>query len=74
MTMTIPLKISLEDIEAIRYSVRKSKVVEPPQDLQQPMEILKRILDTAYMEVSNQQNNLEVFSQALENYLETRNG
>lgn len=74
MTMTIPLKISLEDIEAIRYSVRKSKVVEPPQDLQQPMEILKRILDTAYIEVSNQQNNLEVFSQALENYLETRNG
>lgn len=74
MTMTIPLKISLEDIEVIRYSVRKSKVVEPPQDLQQPMEILKRILDTAYIEVSNQQNNLEVFSQALENYLETRNG
>ena len=74
MTMTIPLKISLEDIEAIRYSVRKNKVVEPPQDLQQPMEILKRILDTAYIEVSNQQNNLEVFSQALENYLETRNG
>ena len=74
MTMTIPLKISLEDIEAIRYSVRKSKVVEPPQDLQQPMEILKRILDTAYIEVNNQQNNLEVFSQALENYLETRNG
>ena len=74
MTMTIPLKISLEDIEAIRYSVRKSKVVEPPEDLQQPMEILKRILDTAYIEVSNQQNNLEVFSQALENYLETRNG
>ena len=74
MTMTIPLKISLEDIEVIRYSVRKSKVVEPPQDLQQPMEILKRILDTAYIEVSNQQNTLEVFSQALENYLETRNG
>lgn len=74
MTMTIPLKISLEDIEAIRYSVRKSKVVEPPQDLQQPMEILKRILDTAYIEVSNQQNTLEVFSQALENYLETCNG
>ena len=74
MTMTIPLKISIEDIESIRYSVRKSKVVEPPQDLQQPMEILKRILDTAYMEVNNQQNNLEVFSQALENYLETRNG
>ena len=74
MTMTIPLKISIEDIESIRYSVRKSKVVEPPQDLQQPMEILKRILDTAYIEVSNQQNNLEVFSQALENYLETRNG
>lgn len=74
MTMTIPLKISLEDIEVIRYSVRKSKVVEPPQDLQQPMEILKRILDTAYTEVNNQQNNLEVFSQALENYLETRNG
>lgn len=72
--MTIPLKISIEDIEAIRYSVRKSKVVEPPQDLQQPMEILKRILDTAYTEVNNQQNNLEVFSQALENYLETRNG
>ena len=70
MTMTIPLKISLEDIEAIRYSVRKSKVVEPPQDLQQPMEILKRILDTAYIEVSNQQNNLEVFSQALENHRE----
>ena len=43
MTMTIPLKISLEDIEAIRYSVRKSKVVEPPQDLQQPMEILKNL-------------------------------
>lgn len=74
MTMTIPLKISIEDIESIRYSVRKSKVVEPPQDLQQPMEILKRILDTAYTEVNNQQNNLEVFSQALENYLETRNG
>ncbi len=74
MTMTIPLKISIEDIESIRYSIRKSKVVEPPQDLQQPMEILKRILDTAYMEVNNQQNNLEVFSQALENYLETRNG
>ena len=74
MTMTIPLKISLEDIEAIRYSVRKNKVVEPPQDLQQPMEILKRILDTAYIEVSNQQNNLEVFSQALENNLETCNG
>lgn len=74
MTMTIPLKISIEDIELIRYSVRKSKVVEPPQDLQQPMEILKRILDTAYTEVNNQQNNLEVFSQALENYLETRNG
>lgn len=74
MTMTIPLKISLEDIEVIRYSVRKSKVVEPPQDLQQPMEILKRILDTAYIEVSNQQNTLEVFSQALENYLETCNG
>lgn len=74
MTMTIPLKISIEDIESIRYSVRKSKVVEPPQDLQQPMEILKRILDTAYIEVNNQQNNLEVFSQALENYLETRNG
>ena len=74
MTMTIPLKISLEDIEAIHYSVRKSKVVEPPQDLQQPMEILKRILDTAYIEVSNQQNTLEVFSQALENYLETCNG
>lgn len=72
--MTIPLKISIEDIESIRYSIRKSKVVEPPQDLQQPMEILKRILDTAYMEVNNQQNNLEVFSQALENYLETRNG
>lgn len=72
--MTIPLKISIEDIESIRYSVRKSKVVEPPQDLQQPMEILKRILDTAYTEVNNQQNNLEVFSQALENYLETRNG
>lgn len=74
MTMTIPLKISIEDIESIRYSIRKRKVVEPPQDLQQPMEILKRILDTAYMEVNNQQNNLEVFSQALENYLETRNG
>lgn len=74
MTMTIPLKISIEDIESIRYSIRKSKVVEPPQDLQQPMEILKRILDTAYIEVNNQQNNLEVFSQALENYLETRNG
>ena len=74
MTMTIPLKISIEDIESIRYSVRKSKVVEPPEDLQQPMEILKRILDTAYTEVNNQQNNLEVFSQALENYLETRNG
>ena len=74
MTMTIPLKISIEDIESIRYSVRKSKVVEPPQDLQQPMEILKRILDTAYIEVSNQQNNLEVFSQALENNLETCNG
>lgn len=74
MTMTIPLKISIEDIESIRHSIRKSKVVEPPQDLQQPMEILKRILDTAYMEVNNQQNNLEVFSQALENYLETRNG
>lgn len=74
MTMTIPLKISIEDIESIRYSIRKSKVLEPPQDLQQPMEILKRILDTAYIEVSNQQNNLEVFSQALENYLETRNG
>ena len=74
MTMTIPLKISIEDIESIRYSIRKSKVLEPPQDLQQPMEILKRILDTAYIEVSNQQNNLEVFSQVLENYLETRNG
>ena len=74
MTITIPLKISIEDIESIRYSIRKSKVVEPPQDLQQPMGILKRILDTAYMEVNNQQNNLEVFSQALENYLETRNG
>ena len=74
MTMTIPLKISIEDIESIRYSIRKSKVLEPPQDLQQPMEILKRILDTAYIEVNNQQNNLEVFSQALENYLETRNG
>lgn len=70
MTMTIPLKISIEDIESIRYSIRKSKVVEPPQDLQQPLEILKRILETAYTEVNNQQNTLEVFSQALENHRE----
>ena len=70
MTMTIPLKISIEGIESIRYSIRKSKVVEPPQDLQQPLEILKRILETAYTEVNNQQNTLEVFSQALENHRE----
>ena len=70
MTMTIPLKISLEDIEAIRYSVKKSKVIPPPEDMQQPLEILKRILETAYTEVNNQQNNLEVFSQALENHRE----
>ncbi len=70
MTMTIPLKISLEDIEAIRYSVKKSKVIPPPEDMQQPLEILKRILETAYTEVNNQQNTLEVFSQALENYRE----
>ena len=74
MTMIIPLRISLEDIEAIRYSIRKSKVVQPPQDLQQPMEILKRIVDTAYLEVNNQQNTLEAFSQALENHLEIYNG
>lgn len=70
MTMTIPLKISLEDIEAIRYSVKKSKIIPPPEDMQQPLEILKRILETAYTEVNNQQNTLEVFSQALENYRE----
>ncbi len=70
MTMTIPLKISLEDIEAIRYSVKKSKVILPPEDMQQPLEILKRILETAYTEVNNQQNTLEVFSQALENHRE----
>lgn len=70
MTMTIPLKISLEDIEAIRYSVKKSKIVPPPEDMQQPLEILKRILETAYTEVNNQQNTLEVFSQALENHRE----
>lgn len=70
MTMTIPLKISLEDIEAIRYSVKKSKVIPPSEDMQQPLEILKRILETAYTEVNNQQNTLEVFSQALENYRE----
>ena len=70
MTMTIPLKISIEDIEAIRYSVKKSKVVQPPEDMQQPLEILKRILETAYTEVNNQQNTLEVFSQALENHRE----
>ena len=63
MTMTIPLKISLEDIEAIRYSVKKSKVIPLPEDMQQPLEILKRILETAYTEVNNQQNTLEVFSQ-----------
>lgn len=74
MTMIIPLRISLEDIESIRYSIRKSKVVQPPQDLQQPMEILKRIVDTAYIEVNNQQNTLEAFSQALENHLEIYNG
>lgn len=71
MTMTIPLKISIEDIESIRYSVKKSKVVQPPEDMQQPLEILKRILETAYTEVNNQQNTLEVFSQALENHRET---
>ena len=70
MTMTIPLKISIEDIESIRYSVKKSKVVQPPEDMQQPLEILKRILETAYTEVNNQQNTLEVFSQALENHRE----
>lgn len=70
MTMTIPLKISLEDIEAIRYSVKKSKVIPPPENMQQPLEILKRILETAYTEVNNQQNTLEVFSQALENHRE----
>ena len=70
MTMTIPLKISLEDIEAIRYSVKKSKVIPLPEDMQQPLEILKRILETAYTEVNNQQNTLEVFSQALENHRE----
>ena len=70
MTMTIPLKISLEDIEAIRYSVKRSKVIPPPEDMQQPLEILKRILETAYTEVNNQQNTLEVFSQALENHRE----
>ena len=70
MTMTIPLKISIEDIEAIRYSVKKSKVIPPPEDMQQPLEILKRILETAYTEVNNQQNTLEVFSQALENHRE----
>lgn len=70
MTMTIPLKISLEDIEAIRYSVKKSKVIPPQEDMQQPLEILKRILETAYTEVNNQQNTLEVFSQALENHRE----
>lgn len=70
MTMTIPLKISLEDIEAIRYSVKKSKVIPHPEDMQQPLEILKRILETAYTEVNNQQNTLEVFSQALENHRE----
>ena len=70
MTMTIPLNISLEDIEAIRYSVKKSKVIPPPEDMQQPLEILKRILETAYTEVNNQQNTLEVFSQALENHRE----
>lgn len=70
MTMTIPLKISLEDIEAIRYSVKKSKVIPSPEDMQQPLEILKRILETAYTEVNNQQNTLEVFSQALENHRE----
>lgn len=70
MTMTIPLKISLEDIEAIRYSVKKSKVIPPSEDMQQPLEILKRILETAYTEVNNQQNTLEVFSQALENHRE----
>lgn len=74
MTMTIPLTVSLEDIEAIRYSMKKSKSVEIPQDMQHPMEILKRILDTAYIEVSNQQNSLEAFSQALENYLEAYYG
>lgn len=68
--MTIPLKISIEDIESIRYSVKKSKVVQPPEDMQQPLEILKRILETAYTEVNNQQNTLEVFSQALENHRE----
>lgn len=70
MTMTIPLKISLEDIEAIRYSIKKSKVIPPPENMQQPLEILKRILETAYTEVNNQQNTLEVFSQALENHRE----
>lgn len=70
MTMTIPLKISIEDIESIRYSVKKSKVIPPSEDMQQPLEILKRILETAYTEVNNQQNTLEVFSQALENYRE----
>ena len=70
MTMTIPLKISLEDIEAIRYSVKKGKVIPPPEDMQQPLEILKRILETAYTEVNNQQNTLEIFSQALENHRE----
>lgn len=69
--LTIPLKISIEDIESIRYSVKKSKVVQPPEDMQQPLEILKRILETAYTEVNNQQNTLEVFSQALENHRET---
>lgn len=68
--MTIPLKISIEDIESIRYSVKKSKIIPPPEDMQQPLEILKRILETAYTEVNNQQNTLEVFSQALENHRE----
>lgn len=74
MTMTIPLRVSLEDIEVIRHCVRKSRAVEPPQDLQEPIRILSRILDTAYREVNDQQNTLEAFSQALENHGGTDNG
>lgn len=70
MEMTIPLSISIEDIETIRRTIKKSKMIRLPEEMQQPTEILRRILDTAYIEVSNQQNTLETFSQALENHVE----
>ncbi|MBQ7367959.1 MAG: hypothetical protein IJW57_12150 [Spirochaetaceae bacterium] len=74
MQMTIPIHLSLEDIDAIRYVVRKSRTVEPSEDMRVPVEILSRILETAYLEVNSQQNTLEVFAQALEPHMEAVHG